>query len=112
MTEALLFVSVGSLLTVGVAILVIATLTLQNARKYVELVEARMEHLSKEQSRIVVFLHEERRSLKEELEREKERRLEAQLQAEWANRERLPQWQAQRLAEGVEGERHLGVLQE
>jgi hypothetical protein len=112
MTEALLFVSVGSLLTVGVAILVIATLTLQKAREYVELVEARMEHLSKEQSRIVVFLREERRSLKEELEREKERRLEAQLQAEWANRERLPLGQAQRLAEGVEGERHLGVLQE
>jgi hypothetical protein len=112
MTEALLFISVGSLLTVGAAILVIAALTLQNARKYVELAEARMEHLREEQARIVVFLREERRSLKEELERERELRLEAQRQAEWASRERLPQWQAQRLAEGFDGEQHLGVLQE
>ncbi len=112
MTEALLFVSVGSLLTLGAAILVIAALTLQNARKYIELAEARMEHLREEQTRIVVFLREERRSMKEELEREREQRLEAQRRAEWASRERLPLRQAQRLAEGFEGEQHLGVLQE
>jgi hypothetical protein len=111
-TETLLFVSVGSLLTVGVAILIIAALTLQNARRYVELAEARIKHLREEQARIVVFLREERQSLKKELEREREQRLEAQRHAEWASRERLPQWQAQRLAEGFDGGQRLGVLQE
>jgi hypothetical protein len=111
-TEALLFVSVGSLLTVGAAILVIATFTLQNARKYVELAEARMERLREEQARIVTFLRDERRGLKEELERERERRLEAERHAEWANRERLPLRQAHGLAEGFDGGRHPGVVQE
>src|ERR671915_1821774 len=97
MTEALLFISVGSLLTVGAAILVIAALTLQNARRYVELAEARMEHLREEQARLVVSLREERQSLKEELAHEREQRLEAQRRAEWASRERLPLRQAQRL---------------
>jgi hypothetical protein len=94
MTEAMIFVSVGSLLTLGTATLVIATLALQNARKYVELAEARMEHLREEQARLVVILLEEHQSLKEELEREREQRLEAQRRAEWASRERPPQRQA------------------
>jgi hypothetical protein len=80
LTEALLFVSVGSLLTVGTAILTIATLTLRNARRYVELAEERMEYLREEQARLLVFLLEERQSLKEELERE--RRVEAQQERE------------------------------
>src|SRR3712207_5367665 len=80
MTEALLFVSVGSLLTVGTAILIIAALTLRNARRYVELAEERMEYLREEQARLLVFLLEERQSLKEELERE--RRLETQQERE------------------------------
>ncbi len=71
MTEALLFVSVGALLTVGAAILTIAALTLRNARRYVELAEERMEYLREEQARLLVFLLEERQSLKEELERER-----------------------------------------
>ena len=75
MTEALLFVSVGSLLTVGAAILTIAALTLRNARRYVELAEERMEYLREEQARLLVFLLEERQSLKEELGQERERRL-------------------------------------
>jgi hypothetical protein len=74
MTEALLFVSVGSLLTVGAMTLVIAALTLRNARRYVELAEERMEYLREEQTRLLVFLLEERQSLKEELEQEREGR--------------------------------------
>jgi hypothetical protein len=74
MTEALLFVSVGSLLTVGAMTLAIAALTLRNARRYVELAEERMEYLREEQTRLLVFLLEERQSLKEELEQEREGR--------------------------------------
>jgi hypothetical protein len=94
MTEALLFVSLGSLLTIGTAILTIAALTLRNARRYVELAEQRMEYLREEQARLLVFLLEERQSLKEELEREREQRLDAQRRAEWASREGLPQRRA------------------
>ncbi len=115
MTEALLFVSVGSLLTVGAATLVIAALTLQNARKYVELAEARVEHLREEQAHLIVFLREERQSLKEELERERERHLQTQRRAERASRERLPLRQAQRLSVEEldrEPEPHLEALQE
>ena len=108
MSETLLFMSVGSLFTVGVATLVIAALTLQSARKYVELAEARMEHLREELARLVVFLREERQSMKEE----RERSLEAQRQEEWAARERVPLRQAQTIAEGFDGEQHPGVLQE
>jgi hypothetical protein len=82
MTEALLFVSVGSLLTVGVATFTIAALTLRNARRYVELAEERMEYLREGQNRLLVFLLEERQSLKGELEQEREQRLEAQQQRE------------------------------
>ena len=80
MTEALLFISVGSLLTIGTAVLTIAALTLRNARRYVELAEQRMEYLREEQARLLMFLLEERQSLKEELERE--RRVEARQERE------------------------------
>ena len=112
MSDTLLFMSIGSLFTVGVATLVIAALTLQNARRYVELAEARMEHLREELARLVVFLREERQSMKEELRRERERSREAQRQAEWAARERLPLRQSQSLAEGSGADQHVGVLQE
>jgi hypothetical protein len=82
LTEALLFVSVGSLLTVGAAILTIAALTLRNARRYVELAEERMEYLREEQARLLVFLLEVRQSLKEELEQEREQHLETQQERE------------------------------
>ena len=111
MTEALLFVSVGSLLSVGVGTLIIATLTLQNARRYVELAEDHMKYLREEQARLVVFLREERQSLKEELEREREQRLEAQRRAEWASRERVPLRQRV-LVEGLDQEPHLEAPQE
>jgi hypothetical protein len=79
MTEALLFVSVGSLLTVGAVTLAIAALTLRNARRYVELAEERMEYLREEQTRLLVLLLEERQSLKEEHERRLETHEEREL---------------------------------
>jgi hypothetical protein len=48
----------------------------------VELAEERMEYLREEQARLLVYLLEERQSLKEELERERERRLETQQERE------------------------------
>ena len=111
MTEALLFVSVGSLLSVGVAALIIATLTLQNARRYVELAEDHMKYLREEQARLVAFVQEERQSLKEELAQEREQRLEAQRRAELASRERVPLRQKV-LVEGFDQEQNLGAPQE
>ena len=104
MTEALLFVSVGSLLTLGVATLVIATLTLQNARRYVEVAEAQMKYLRKEQARLVAFL-------RKELEHEREQHLEAQRRAEWASRDRVPLRQGLLVEDSDQGQ-HPGVRQE
>src|SRR5215218_3799474 len=66
MTEALLFVGIGTLLMLGVATLGLAAFTLQHARRYVELAEARMEHLREVQAILLTFLNEERQRLKEE----------------------------------------------
>jgi hypothetical protein len=74
MTEALLFVGIGTLLMIGVATLGLAALTLQHARRYVELAEARMEHLREVQALLLTFLNEERQRLKEEIRREPEER--------------------------------------
>jgi hypothetical protein len=60
--EALLFVITGSVIMFGCATLVMAALTLQSVRRYVDLAEARMEHLHEEQTRLVALLREERRS--------------------------------------------------
>jgi len=82
MTEALLFVSVGSLLTVGTATFTIAALTLRKARKYVELAEERMEYLREGQASLLMFLLEERQSLKEALEAERGQRLDTEQESE------------------------------
>ncbi len=104
MTEAWLFVGVGSLLLIGIATLGIATLALRNAREYVELAEERLEYLREGQAHLLVFLLEERQSLKEELEQERGQHLEARRQAE-----RLPLLQVQsRLTEGFGQEPSLG----
>ncbi len=87
----MLFVGVGSLLLVSAGTLAVATLTLRNARRYVELAEERMEYLREGQAHLLVFLLEERQSLKEELEQEREQHLEARRRAE-----RLPLLQVQR----------------
>lgn len=77
MTEALLLISVGSLLTLSVATLIIAALALRHARRYVELTEERMEYLREEQVRLLVLLSEVRQRSQEEPEQEREQRPEA-----------------------------------
>jgi len=104
----LLFVGVGSLLIVAAGTLTVAALTLRNARRYVELAEERLEYLREGQAQLLVFLLEERQSLKEELEQEREQHVEAQRRAE-----RQPLLQVQRrLTEGLgepsPGARHEG----
>src|SRR3712207_3542132 len=94
MTEALLFVSVGSLLLTGTATLVIAALTLHSARRYVELAELRMESLREEQARLLMFLHEECQGSKEETIQTPEQHLEAR---RWAEQWSLTREQGQRL---------------
>ena len=108
MTETLLFVGVGSLLIVAAGTLTVAALTLRNARRYVELAEERLEYLREGQAQLLVFLLEERQSLKEELEQEREQHVEAQRRVE-----RQPLLQVQRrLTEGLgepsPGARHEG----
>jgi hypothetical protein len=78
MAEALLFVSTGSILIIGAATLGIAIITLRDARRYVERTERRMEYLREEQTRLLLLVHQELQSLKKELNRDLERRLEAQ----------------------------------
>jgi hypothetical protein len=113
MTEALLFVGIGSLLLIAAATLAVATLTFRNARRYVELTEERMEYLREGHAHLLTFLLEERRSLKEELEREREQPLEAQRPAERAGRGRLPPLQRRSGEEfGQEGEQPLEARQE
>jgi hypothetical protein len=73
-TEALLFVGIGTLLMIGVATLGLAAFTLQHARRYVELAEARMEHLREVQALLLTFLNEERQRRKEEQRPEEIRR--------------------------------------
>jgi hypothetical protein len=94
MTEALLFVSVGSLLLTGTATLVIAALTLHSARRYVELAELRMESLREEQARLLMFLREERQGSKEGTSQTSEQHLEAR---RWAEQWSLTGEQGQRL---------------
>ena len=66
----LLFVGIGALLMISVATLGLAAITLKHAHRYVELAEARMEHLREVQALLLTFLNEERQRLKEEQERE------------------------------------------
>jgi hypothetical protein len=108
MTEALLFVGIGSLLLIGIATLGISSLALQNARRYVELAEKRMEYLREGQTRLLMILLEERQSLKEELDYEREQHLVAQRRAEQASRERLPLLRAQRRLAEATREREEG----
>jgi hypothetical protein len=110
MTEALLFVGVGSLLLVGIAAIAVAALALQNARRYVELAEERLEHLREGQAHLLMFLLEERQGLKEELEQEREQHQETRRRAQ-----RLPLLQVQssrRAAGEYEQEQPLEARQE
>ncbi len=60
MIEALLFIGTGTVLVFGSASLVIATLALRNAHRYVEIAELRMERLSEGQARLLTLLGEGR----------------------------------------------------
>jgi hypothetical protein len=106
LANALRFASTGSLLTFSAATLVAAALTLKNARRYVDLAEARMGCLREEQARLLEFVREEHQMLKEEAKRERKQRLEAQQETERLSREfvQLRQTQEQ-LAEELERER-------
>ena len=106
MTKASGAIGTGSLLTVGATTLVVATLALRNARRYVELAERRLEHLREEQTGLLELLREERRTLQEESKREREQRVELEQKAEWLSREleQLRQKQG-RLAQELERER-------
>jgi hypothetical protein len=102
MTEALLFVGIGSLLLLCIAAIGVAALAYQNARRYVELAEERLEHLREGQAHLLMFLLEERQSLKEELEQEREQHRETR-----RSTQRLPLLQVQssrRAAEEFEHE--------
>ncbi len=91
---------------VGAATLAIAALALWNARRYVELVEGRMERLRVEQARLLAALREEVWGLKEEWVREQEEQPGSQRQVERLSREclQLRQEKAQ-LTEELERER-------
>ncbi len=79
---------VGPLLAVGAATLIMAALTLRNARRTMEMAEYHAEHLRREQSRLLVLLREERLTLQEQMEREREQHLlEVRLQEERSSQE-------------------------
>ena len=99
--ETMDIVGAGALL-VGIITLVVAVLTLRNARSAVHLAEARNEYLREEQTRLaqlreqlkaleaeLVRERQERWSLQEELNEEQGERLEAQRRAEQAEQEAL-----------------------
>ncbi len=66
MTEVLFSVGIGSLLTVGAATLVLAALTLRDARRTVRMAEDCIEYLREEQAHLLVSLSEELRIPQEE----------------------------------------------
>ncbi len=66
MTEGLLFVITGSLLTLAAAALFTAVLTLRHARRYVELAEERLESLREDQAHLLMLLRQERQRSQEE----------------------------------------------
>jgi hypothetical protein len=105
-TEPLLLVGTGSLLVIGAATLMIAALALWNGRKYVELIEGRMERLRAEQAHLLASLHKELLRLKEEPLREREEHPDSQRRVQRLSQEclRMRQEKAQ-LAEELERER-------
>ena len=108
MTEAVLFISVGSVLTVGIGTLTSAALVLRKAWRTVELAEDCMKYLREEQARLLILLREERQIPREEPEQRRERRLGTQQKSEHLDRERLLLQQEQRrLAQELEQERRV-----
>jgi membrane protein involved in colicin uptake len=105
--EVIDVVGVGALL-VGIVTLVVVVLTLRNTQSVVQLAEARMEYLHEEQERLAV-LHEEHKTLNEELVHERQERLSLQEQLNQEQQERL---EAQRRAEQAEQEALRGATQQ
>ena len=62
MTQTLLLFAGAWLLAVSAATLFVAVRTLRTARRYVDLAEERLEHLSEGQARLLAHLEEQRRS--------------------------------------------------
>src|SRR3712207_4903405 len=108
MTEALLLLSAGSLLTVSMATLIIAILALRHAQRYVQLAEERMEQLREEQARLLMLAREELQRSHEGP--EWERRQEIQ-QEEHRRPEHITRREAERKIEQVRREL-LGLPQE
>ena len=105
MIEALSYinVSVGILIIIGVATLVISAYALQSARRSVELGEDRLTSLKAERNRLELF-GQAHRSLEEQLERAHQERLEAQQRVQQLEEERPEKliWERQQLREELE----------
>ena len=97
------------MLAVGATTMIIAALTLRNARRTVELAEFRAEYLRREQSRLVELLREEREMMRQELAQERERHLlDARRRDERSSREiSLALQEHERLAEELRRAREM-----
>ena len=104
---------VGPLLAVGAATSIMAALTLRNARRTMELAEYHAEHLRSEQSRLMALLREERLTLQEQMEREREQHLlEVRLQEERSSQElSLSLREQEKLAEEARQEREQHLVE-
>jgi len=101
------FVSFGTLF-VGVITLVVVVLALRSTQGAARLAEERNEYLKEEQERLAL-LSEERRSLYEELERERQQRKSLQEELNYEHQQRL---EAQERAEWAEQEALKGAAQQ
>ena len=93
-TQAILFLGIGILL-VSLVTLFVCILTLRSARRSVGLAEDRMQYLREEQERLA-FLREEHQALAEELEQERQERLEVQRKLDHLGREGVEPREAHR----------------
>ena len=103
-TEALLLLSAGSLLTICLATLIIAILTLRHARRYVELAEERMAYLREEQARLLTLLREVHERSHEEAEQEWEQLPETRREHERREQEHRARRDAERKIDQVKKE--------
>lgn len=91
--------------------MIMAALTLRNARRNIEVAEYHIEYLRREQSRLLALLREERRTFQEQMEREREHHLlEVRLHEERSSQElSLSLREQEKLAEEArqEWEQHL-----
>ena len=74
MSATLMYVGIGAVLATGVAILTIAVLFLQTARRYVDLSERRLELLQEREALLLEQVRRQGHTLEESREREAERR--------------------------------------